>query len=369
MGKKDDKTKNENPKGGPLTAEVLATLKSRASSKDAKRKGTIFCQFFETDPAVIAKLEEQLKAYDIVYQIEDDPSGKGKVINVIGAKNKNGELVMQQMTTMTRETERLPTTGEWKTKDGLVASRGDGYWFPDPKAVPKGYPNDPPKEETEKQKEKRLRINRQKAQIQRVDAIMPMYDAETGEIIRYPWGEPGDSQKNPVPQTLTAQIEVLVAGHRNRHKKEGEPDVEYKFNGVKYENNKPMMEEYSMGTVKTNFYSTDRTVNFKNADELMAQQLNEEYKKKNGEERNPPYTITEVKKYREKNDLTWHEDPDCQTMMKIPSILHSNAAHKGGVSEENKLGMEVFGGQSNTTTGTGANVEKGQSENVSQEAE
>ncbi|MBR0502084.1 MAG: hypothetical protein IJJ77_02440 [Paludibacteraceae bacterium] len=34
-------------------------------------------------------------------------------------------------------------------------------------------------------------------------------------------------------------------------------------------------------------------------------------------------------------------------MMKIPSILHSNAAHKGGVSEENKLGMEVFGGQSN----------------------
>ena len=40
--------------------------------------------------------------------------------------------------------------------------------------------------------------------------------------------------------------------------------------------------------------------------------------------------------------------PDCQTMMKIPSILHSNAAHKGGVSEENKLGMEVFGGKANT---------------------
>ena len=56
--------------------------------------------------------------------------------------------------------------------------------------------------------------------------------------------------------------------------------------------------------------------------------------------------------------------PDCQTMMKIPSILHSNAAHKGGVSEENKLGMEVFGGQSNTTTGTSANVEKGQKANV-----
>ena len=61
--------------------------------------------------------------------------------------------------------------------------------------------------------------------------------------------------------------------------------------------------------------------------------------------------------------------PDCQTMMKIPSILHSNAAHKGGVSEENKLGMEVFGGKANTTMGVGANVEKGQSESVSQEDE
>ena len=40
--------------------------------------------------------------------------------------------------------------------------------------------------------------------------------------------------------------------------------------------------------------------------------------------------------------MTWHGDPDCQTMMKVPSILHGNMAHNGGVSEERRRGSEVF---------------------------
>ncbi len=348
MGRKKN-TNNTNGKGsgGPLSADVMTTLKSRSCSKEVMRKGVIFCQLFLTDPTVVSQLESQLKENGIEYEISNAPDGNGVVINITGAMNKQGEMVRGDVSKMkTNDSGRLPDTGQWKTDDGLPAEKGNGRWFPDPQAEPQGFPQEPSEKDKKSasQMAKKREKGKKEAKIERVDQIIPMYDENTGDIIRYPWGNPGDSKKDPVPETLTAQVEALVNGHRKRHGIE----EEYTFNGVLYENGKPKMEEFSMGTVKTDFYTTDRDVNFKIGDELMANQLNQKYRDSHGgADPVPPYTIKSVRKYRENNDLTWHEDPDCQTMMKVPSILHANSAHSGGVSEEKNIGCQVFGDKQN----------------------
>ena len=44
-----------------------------------------------------------------------------------------------------------------------------------------------------------------------------------------------------------------------------------------------------------------------------------------------------------KHRMTWHERQDRKTMQKIPSILHGNLNHSGGISmEENEIN-EIFG--------------------------
>ena len=39
--------------------------------------------------------------------------------------------------------------------------------------------------------------------------------------------------------------------------------------------------------------------------------------------------------------MTWHEDPDCQTIMKVPTILHGNLPHNGGVNAMKKTGIDT----------------------------
>lgn len=33
------------------------------------------------------------------------------------------------------------------------------------------------------------------------------------------------------------------------------------------------------------------------------------------------------------NKYTWHEKSDCKTMQKVPTEVHGNVRHEGGISE------------------------------------
>lgn len=47
-------------------------------------------------------------------------------------------------------------------------------------------------------------------------------------------------------------------------------------------------------------------------------------------------SVEEVRKFKEKNNLVWHEDVDCKTLMLVPREIHDNIPHIGGVSIANR---------------------------------
>ena len=91
----------------------------------------------------------------------------------------------------------------------------------------------------------------------------------------------------------------------------------------------------SFGTVKLNAFSSNRDVNFAMANEAMARQLS----KSKGRQ----YTAKEVDKWMKNNQygipFTWHETPEGE-MLKVPSVLHGNASHTGGVNAMKREGIE-----------------------------
>lgn len=68
-----------------------------------------------------------------------------------------------------------------------------------------------------------------------------------------------------------------------------------------------------------------RAHNFANADKKL---LGSEWAKKRGLE-----TQTDIKKYREKNSLTWHEKSDGVTIQLVSTEINQSFGHAGGVSE------------------------------------
>ena len=44
----------------------------------------------------------------------------------------------------------------------------------------------------------------------------------------------------------------------------------------------------------------------------------------------------DVAKWRKENKYTWHECRDMATMQKVPSAVHNNVTHSGGISEAKK---------------------------------
>ena len=44
-------------------------------------------------------------------------------------------------------------------------------------------------------------------------------------------------------------------------------------------------------------------------------------------------TKEEVKAWMKENKYTWHERSDCKTMDKVPTEIHGNIRHSGGISE------------------------------------
>lgn len=80
----------------------------------------------------------------------------------------------------------------------------------------------------------------------------------------------------------------------------------------------PDFSKISKSTVKIGDFSINRDINFTQADEELAKQKG--------------VSPEGVKDWRKENAYTWHERSDCQTMDLVPTEVHGNIPHFGGIS-------------------------------------
>ena len=98
---------------------------------------------------------------------------------------------------------------------------------------------------------------------------------------------------------------------------------EYDIDGIDFVDGEPNFTEIARGEAHIEDFTDDRYKNFSQADEYEAARRGCEPK--------------DVKEWRQKNGYTWHERRDCKTMDKVPSIVHNNVFHSGGISEKKKI--------------------------------
>lgn len=99
--------------------------------------------------------------------------------------------------------------------------------------------------------------------------------------------------------------------------------------------------KYSKTSVNVNLTS-NRTKNFSNADEAIANMWNENpdsipenikeyFSSKGVDVNNYNFKKSVIKNMRSELQLTWHEAEDCATMYLVDTYLHSKVSHFGGV--------------------------------------
>lgn len=93
----------------------------------------------------------------------------------------------------------------------------------------------------------------------------------------------------------------------------------YGIDGIEYRDGQPVFSKIAKAEVKIDDFSDDRASNFAQADEQAAMQRG--------------CTPREVRRWRQEHGYTWHECRDCETIQKVPSAVHNNMDHSGGVSE------------------------------------
>ncbi|GGL58304.1 HNH endonuclease [Sporolactobacillus putidus] len=89
--------------------------------------------------------------------------------------------------------------------------------------------------------------------------------------------------------------------------------------GIEYSDAIPDFSPISVHEVEISNMTTDRRLNFRNADELLAQRFG--------------VTRKEIVKLRKQQNLTWHELNDMKTMQLVPTVINSKFGHLGGVAE------------------------------------
>lgn len=94
---------------------------------------------------------------------------------------------------------------------------------------------------------------------------------------------------------------------------------DHELTGVVFEKGDLNLEEISKGTVQIDEIGVNRSDNFDKADIELARQRG--------------CSPEEVAEWRKENNYTWHEKSDGHTMQKVPSIIHGNISHSGGVAE------------------------------------
>jgi len=91
------------------------------------------------------------------------------------------------------------------------------------------------------------------------------------------------------------------------------------IDGVEFHGGEPDFSEVTKEAVKINDFTDARSDNFDQADEILAKRWN-----------NVPESVAD---WRKENNYTWHECRDCETMQLVPSEVHNNITHRGGVSQ------------------------------------
>jgi hypothetical protein len=129
-------------------------------------------------------------------------------------------------------------------------------------------------------------------------------------------GQRGDSNWYPDPDDVPQKINPDDQTWRDILAK-------YGIDHIPFRDGEPDFSEICKGEVEIENFSNDRVDNFAQADIKLAKQRN--------------CSPEEVKKWRKDNGYTWHECKDMKTMQKVPSKIHSNIPHSGGILEIRKL--------------------------------
>ena len=96
----------------------------------------------------------------------------------------------------------------------------------------------------------------------------------------------------------------------------------YGIDGIEFKNGEPDFSPVAKGTVEIDHFTDNRYGkggNFDQACEKLAEQRG--------------CTKEEVKAWMKENKYTWHERSDSKTMDKVPTEIHGNIRHSGGISE------------------------------------
>lgn len=112
-------------------------------------------------------------------------------------------------------------------------------------------------------------------------------------------------------------------GTNPEHKTWGEILDQYGIDGIPFQDGEPDFSEVAKGEVEIDDFTSDRDANFTQADEKLAEMRG--------------CTPEEVAEWRKANKYTWHECKDCQTMQKVPTEVHGNVPHSGGISIQSRL--------------------------------
>lgn len=132
-------------------------------------------------------------------------------------------------------------------------------------------------------------------------------EGERGDGKWAPSGEHVPGKANPEGQTWDEILE------------------EHDIDGVTFKDGEPDFTPMSKGEVKIEDFSTNRSDNFDKADTALAEQRG--------------CKPEDVEHWRKENGYTWHEKGDMQTMQKVPSKVHNNIPHQGGIAAAKNSGV------------------------------
>jgi len=199
-----------------------------------------------------------------------------------------------------------------------------------PKFKDLGNQNEQKTEKTETKAENILDNERNKTSESGAENIADASNAESEGVRRIPkenggWtGEPGNSEwipdKDYVPKVYNPDEKTW-----------GDILEKHDIDGISFKDGEPDFSDVAESTVEIDDFSDSRTSNFAQADEKLADQWNKE-----GKDGRNDWNSDDVADYREENNLTWHERSDMKTMDLVPSEVHNNVPHSGGISEIKK---------------------------------
>ena len=100
-------------------------------------------------------------------------------------------------------------------------------------------------------------------------------------------------------------------------------------NGILFQEGEPVFDELAWEKVVLRYEDIGR-------DELLRLQLNERSVLHNLAfdtlAKTKRWSLEQTYKYKEENNLVWHEKSDCKTLLLVPRMIHDNITHYGGVS-------------------------------------